>query len=85
MSNFLNTITKSFILNEAKTSSPLSYLQSLTDLVETIKPKSKRDANRLSLAKEQVGHLRRHFRRMEEKISHLEEKLNLLEEKKESR
>mgnify|MGYP003977466035 CR=1 FL=1 len=84
MKDYLNHITKGFILNERRDSSPLSYIQSLSDLVEAIRPATKRDTNRLSLAKEQVSHLRRHFRKMEEKISHLEEKLNLLEENKES-
>jgi len=83
MSDFLNQVTKGFLLNEVRTTSPLSYIQSLSDLVEVINPTTKRDKTRLSLAKEQISHLRRHFRHMEEKISHLEEKLDLLEENRE--
>ena len=58
------------------------YLQSLNDLVEQIKPTSKRDSHRLQLAKENIVKLRRHFRKMEEHVSTLEEQLKVLEEDK---
>jgi len=63
----------------------VSHLQALRDIVEHLKPSSKRDHNRLQVAKEQLSKLRKHFRKMEEKISHLEEQLQLLEENKESK
>ena len=80
----LHTITKRFLMKEDYSPSAVSPLQALKDIVEHLKPSSKRDYNRLQLAKEQLSKLRKHFRKMEEKITHLEEQLQLLEENKES-
>jgi len=85
IANTLHTITKRFLMQESYSPSPVSHLQALRDIVEHLKPSSKRDYIRLQLAKEQLSKLRKHFRKMEEKISHLEEQLQLLEENKESK
>ena len=83
MKNKLYRMTKQFLLNETFVPSAKMYLQSLNDLVEQIKPTSKRDSHRLQLAKENIVKLRRHFRKMEEHVSTLEEQLKVLEEDKE--
>ena len=70
-------------MNEVYTPKPVTYLQSLADLVEQIRPSSKRDSLRLELAKESLSKLKKHFRKMEEHIHGLEEQLKILEEKKE--
>ena len=85
MKSFLRTVTKKFLLKEAHSVGAVAYIQSLTDLVEQIRPSSKRDSNRLQLAKEQIYKLKRHFRKMEEHVSNLEEQLRVLEENKESK
>jgi len=82
MKNKLFRMTKQFLLNESFTPNVKVYLQSLNDLVEHIKPVSKKDSHRLQLAKENIIKLRRHFRKMEEHVSSLEEQLKVLEEDK---
>ena len=85
MKSFLRTVTKKFLLKEAYSVGAAAYIQSLSDLVEQIRPSSKRDSGRLQLAKEQIFKLRNHFRKMEEHVSTLEEQLRVLEENKESK
>ena len=84
MKDKLYNITKNFLLGESAAPGAKTYLQSLNDLVEQIRPSSKRDSHRLQLAKENIVKLRRHFRKMEEHVNNLEEQLKILEENKES-
>ena len=85
MKDILYNITKKFLLRESATPNAKTYLQSLNDLVEQIRPSSKRDSHRLQLAKENIVKLRRHFRIMEEHVNNLEEQLKIIEENKESK
>jgi len=80
MKNSLTNITKKFLLGESLSNQPKSYFQSLSDLIEQLRPASKRDSYRLTLAKEHLSKLRSHFRKLEEKVTNLEEELRVLQE-----
>ncbi|HCT51093.1 MAG TPA: hypothetical protein DF712_01415 [Balneola sp.] len=80
MKNFLHQISKNFLLNEVHKPTPKVYLQSLQELIEKIKPKSKADLNRIQLAKEHVRNLKNQFRKLQEQVDSLEEQLKVLEE-----
>ena len=85
MKNIINAITKSFLLKEDYSPNAKTYFQALSDLIEQIRPNTKRDTHRLQLVKEQISKLRKHFRRLEEKVTNLEEQLEVLQEKKRSK
>jgi len=75
-------MTKDFLLGEAREPpSVSSYLQSLKETLDNIRPSSQSDKRRLDIAKEHLREVKRHSRRLQEKISMLEERLNILEEK----
>lgn len=75
-------MTQDFILNEGQGPSVVSYIQSLSEVLESIKPSTVSDMRRLEVAKENLLNLRRHVRRMDEKMKFLEEELNVLKEEK---
>jgi len=85
MKSILNDVTKSFLLKEEYSPNAKTYFQALSDLIEQIRPNTKRDTHRLQLVKEQVSKLRQHFRRLEEKVTNLEEQLEVLQEKNRSK
>jgi hypothetical protein len=82
MKNFLNNLTKSFILNETLKVDPSASVQALYDIVSNIRVINKRDTNRISLAKEHLRGIKRHLRSLNERIDSLETELNLLKEEK---
>lgn len=81
----LRKMAKDFVLNEGKQAKPsvASYIQSIGDILESIRPSSKAEHNRLDVAKQHVREIRKHVRRLEEKVSLLEEELTILQESKE--
>lgn len=79
--NFMHRMHKDFILNEG-VAGISSYIQSLSDVLNAFVPKTMGDARRLEIAKENLLNVRRHVKRLEEKISVLEEENNVLKEKK---
>ena len=85
MNKLIRQISKNFLLKENYNPNIVTYIQSLSDLVEQIKPSSKRDSHRLSLARENISKLRKHFRKMQEHIDSLENQLKILEEDKGSK
>ena len=82
MKNFLNNLTKNFILNETLKVDPSASVQALYDIVSNIRVTNKRDTNRISLAKEHLRGIKRQLRSLNERIESLEEELNLLKEEK---
>jgi|10_taG_2_1085330.scaffolds.fasta_scaffold03754_9 hypothetical protein len=82
MKNLLNSITKSFILNEQLKVDAAASLQAITDIVSNIRVNNKRDTNRLHVAKEHLRSIRRHLRSLNERVVSLEAELNLLKEEK---
>ncbi len=76
-------MTKRFLLGEEKKSPSLgSYVQSLSEILNSFRPRSKTESRRLEIAKEQVRQIKKQARVLEERMSLLEERLSILEEEK---
>lgn len=82
MKNLLNNITWGFIKEGREQPSIRSYLQSISDTLGSISPKSRTDERRLEIAKNSLLEVRRNVIRLEEKIQLLEEQVKVLEEEK---
>jgi hypothetical protein len=81
---FLNNITWNFFkLEENVSPSVMSYLQSLTETLNSLRPSSTSDKRRIEIAKSHLKEVRRHVNKLEEQVFTLEEKVKLLEETKE--
>ena len=81
--NFLDKLTWDFIkLDENISPSVFSYLQSLTETLNKIRPSSTTDGRRIELAKSHLKEVKRHVNKLEEQVYNLEEKVKLLEETK---
>jgi len=77
-------MTKNFLLGERlDTPSLMSYIQSLEEIVYALKPSSKSEHRRIEIAKEHVRNVKRHSKRLMEKVTTLEERLSILEENQE--
>lgn len=86
MSNrsLLNNITWNFFkLEENVSPSVLSYLQSLSETLNTLRPSSTSDKRRLEIARSHLKEIKKHVNKLEEQVYTLEEKIKLLEENKE--
>ena len=66
---------------EASKSPNRIAIQSIMELLNTLRPSSKRDANRIEMMREQLVKIRRATKRLEESVASLEEQVNILEEK----
>tara|TARA_R100000908_G_C3729222_1_gene129162 strand:- start:815 stop:1069 length:255 start_codon:yes stop_codon:yes gene_type:complete len=75
-----NSLTRKFILGEAKAAGVASYIQNLSELLSQIRPKTKTDSRRMDIAKENLREIKRHVRKLEEKVNILEEHITVLEE-----
>lgn len=85
MSNkdFLHRMQHDFIMNEGMVNPSInSYIQSLSDALSHVVPRTIGDSRRLEIAKENLGNIRRHVKRLEERVGSLEEELTILQEKK---
>lgn len=77
----LRRMTKNFLLGETLDKPGLmSYIQSLEEIVYSIRPSSKSESRRLEIAKEQLRNIRRHSKRLAERVKTLEERITTLEE-----
>ena len=75
------SMTKRFLLGEAKDKPSLaSYIQSLSEIVDSFNPRSKTESRRVEIAKEHLREIRKRSRVLEERVSLLEERLHVLEE-----
>ena len=85
MNDFLNRLTRKFIVNEGEIPSPtiFSYIQSLGEALTNMRPKTQTESRRLAMAKIQLKEIKKRARKLQEQVSVLEEKLNVLEEHKE--
>ncbi len=81
--SLLNNITWNFIkLEENVSPSVLSYLQSLSETLNTLRPSTTSDKRRLEIAKSHLKEVKRHVNKLEEQVYSLEEKIKVLEETK---
>jgi hypothetical protein len=79
----LNRLTREFLLGEVKRPGVESYIQSISEILNAIMPRSQKDMRRVEIARSNLQEVRRHCRKMQEQISVLEEQLTILEESKE--
>tara|TARA_Y100001938_G_scaffold139584_1_gene206637 strand:- start:666 stop:920 length:255 start_codon:yes stop_codon:yes gene_type:complete len=82
MSDFLNKITKRFMVTEGVGPTFQTWIQSLSDNLNSLNPKSLSDERRIDLMKYQLRELRKVTRRMNQQIIQLEEQVALLQENK---
>ena len=86
-----NDLTRKFLLGEWKQNvSTMSRVRAIKEALESLKPRTIKEKQRIELALENLTHLRRGYRKLEEQNrvlaeenTQLNEKLNLLEESKE--
>ena len=84
MKNFsLNNLTWNFIkLEENVSPSVRSYVQSLSELLNSMRPNTTTDSRRLEIAKNHLKEVKKHINKLEERVEVLEEQVKLLEETK---
>lgn len=76
-----NKMTKRFLMGEGKSDlNPNALIQALSEALSTIRPASRRDENKIAVAKRHLLEIRRSFRKLQEQVNILEEKLQVLEE-----
>ena len=76
-------MTREFMLGEIKAPSIASYIQSVSEVLHSITPRSRTDERRIEVAKANLKEVRRHTRRLQERVNILEEQVQVLEESKE--
>jgi hypothetical protein len=82
MKNILNNITKKFLIKEGYKPDFKASVQALDEIISNWRPRTKRERNRLDLAREQVYNIKGHFRNVNKQLQELQERLNVLEEDK---
>ena len=79
----LNALTRRFLLGEGREKPTIrSYVDALSGVIESIRPRSIKETRRLSIAKEHLREIKLMTRRLEEKVLMLEEHVKVLEEGK---
>ena len=78
----LRRMTREFLLGESRAPSLGSYLQSISEVLGALTPHTMRDTRRIEIAKESLREVRRHTRRLQERVTLLEEQVQVLEESK---
>ena len=76
----LRKMTREFLLGENKGPDWKAYIQSIEEALGSIRIRSQRDGRRVDLARHNLKEIKRHLRRMEERVFSLEEQLKVLEE-----
>jgi len=76
-------MTREFLLGESSPPSLASYLQSISEVLGSITPRSRTDERRIEIASSSLKEVRRHTRRLQERVGVLEEQVKVLEESKE--
>ena len=81
--SLLNNITWNFIkLEENVSPSVRSYIQSISETLDVLRPSSTSDKRRLEIARSHLKEVKKHVNKLEEQVFDLEEKIKLLEETK---
>ena len=76
-------MTRRFLMGESHEPDLKSYIQSLSDILISLKPISLRERRRVGMALKNLREIKRHTKKLEEKVQILEEQVELLEESKE--
>lgn len=82
MAKTLNDMTRDFLLNEGSSKEPSlkSYIQALEENLLKFEARTNTEARRLEIATEQIRGIKRHSRKLEEKLFLLESENNKLQE-----
>jgi len=82
--NRLNKLSRKFIVAEGGKPSVNvhGYIQALGEILNNLKPKTRTERLRVGVAKEHIREVRRHVKRLENKVNSLQEQLRILEESK---
>jgi hypothetical protein len=78
----LRQLTREFLLGEGTKPSLGSYIQSISEVLQAITPRSRTDERRIEVARANLVEVRRHTRRLQERVNVLEEQVKVLEESK---
>ena len=73
-------MTREFLLGEYKKPTVRSYIQSLEEILDSVKPNSQKNVRKIEIAKQHLREIRTQVRRLQEKVSILEEQVTLLQE-----
>lgn len=80
MKEQLDKLTKRFLLKEEYDPTTLSSIQTIFEMLSTLRIISQRDTNRVEIAKEQLVKVRRQIKKIQERNRSLEEQVTTLEE-----
>ena len=75
-------LTREFLLGEGTKPSLGSYIQSISEVLQAITPRSRTDERRIEVARANLVEVRRHTRRLQERVNVLEEQVKVLDESK---
>ena len=78
----LRRMTREFLMGESTAPSLGSYLQAISEVLQTITPRSRTDQRRVEMATSSLREVRRYTRRLQERVNVLEEQVKILEESK---
>jgi len=85
-----NKMTRDFLLGEARQPNIMSRMRAVKEALESLRPRTIKERQRIEIAQENLAHVRRNYRKLEEQNKFLQEennnlteKLQILEEKKE--
>ena len=78
----INSDWSDFIHESVSEKTIFTYIQGLQEVINNLQPKTVKEQNRLTLAKQHLREIRRHARRMLNENVDLHEMLTLLEESK---
>ena len=76
----LKNLTRRFVLEEWVQPTAGAHLRALREILESLKPKTVTERQRLEVAMDHLREVRKNQRRLEEKLHVLEEQVKLLEE-----
>ena len=75
-----NDMTRNFLMGEGKRQiNAHALMQALHEALSTIRPTTRRDENKIEVAKKHLKEITLSFRRLQEQVKILEEKLQVLE------
>ena len=76
-----NDMTRNFLMGEGKRQiNAHALMQALHEALSAIRPTTRRDENKIEVAKKHLKEITLSFRRLQEQVNILEEKLQVLEE-----
>jgi hypothetical protein len=78
----INSDWSDFIREGVSEKTIFTYIQGLQEVISNLQPKTVKEKNRLTLAKQHLREIKRHARRMLNENVELHERLTLLEESK---